>query len=155
MEPSTRDSAMQRFVHWKIAWLGAVLVLLALLGLCGVSTTAAAAREKSLGNARLCQSQNDKPTSRCIAARDVKQGGQNDFTFQIAAKDLRQLRGFGGATRDEVEICIVDHANICPPEPLEIVWVCITTGMLAGQSCPEPPENAPPNTSLTVRLKGR
>lgn len=37
----------------------------------------------------------------------------------------------------EGEICIVEHANICPPEPLDIVFPCITTGMLAGQTCPE------------------
>lgn len=37
----------------------------------------------------------------------------------------------------QVEICIVEGANICPPEDLDIVFPCITTGMLAGQSCPD------------------
>ncbi len=34
------------------------------------------------------------------------------------------------------EICILEGANICPPEPFEHIVICITTGMLAGTECP-------------------
>lgn len=41
------------------------------------------------------------------------------------------------------EICIVEGANICPPEELEIVAPCITTSMLAGDECPHKAEGNP------------
>lgn len=50
----------------------------------------------------------------------------------------------------QVEICIVEGANICPPEDLDIVFPCITTGMLAGQTCPELPDHAPRRQVLTI-----
>lgn len=50
----------------------------------------------------------------------------------------------------EAEICIVEGANICPPEELDIVFPCITTGMLAGQTCPEQHDNAPRRQVLTL-----
>ena len=40
-------------------------------------------------------------------------------------------------TRTTHEICHFEGANICPPEKLEIVWVCITTSQLAGYECPD------------------
>ena len=64
--------------------------------------------------------------------------------FQLSSKNLSRLRAFagGGGATHEVEICIIEGTNICPPEPFGLVWTCITTGMLAGSECPEPPENA-------------
>ena len=55
--------------------------------------------------------------------------------------------------RDEVEVCIVDGANICPPEPLELVWTCITTGLLAGSECPEVEDSDAAANAATVSLR--
>ena len=39
------------------------------------------------------------------------------------------------------EICILEGANICPPEELDIVFPCITTSLLAGEECPHHAES--------------
>lgn len=115
---------------------------------------------------RVCLSQEGKPSDRCISTRDLSvrmepgtapKGGRPDridATFRINIEDLHRLRELAGTkgAANEVEICIVNGANICPPEPLEIVWTCITTGLLAGSECPEPPEAAP-GTSVVVKLQ--
>ena len=40
-------------------------------------------------------------------------------------------------TRTTHEGCHFEGANICPPEDLEIVWMCFTHTQLAGYECPD------------------
>lgn len=115
---------------------------------------------------RLCAAKNGKASPHCVSALDLRQrnapaaqGGKPqpvELDFQVSSRDLSRLRQFasGGGAAHEVEICIVEGANICPPEPFELVWTCITTGMLAGSECPEPPEHTVgPAARVKLRAK--
>lgn len=54
------------------------------------------------------------------------------------AELFRRHLASGAPQTAEVRVCIINGANICFEGPMEIVWVCITTGMLAGSTCPTP-----------------
>jgi hypothetical protein len=156
-----------RFLQMNAPALGAAALLLTLSGAdWAAAQNDPAVSAKPQSRTRICLSEDGKPTERCIAAQDLSlrmgpsaapSGGRSDridLTFRITPDDLKRLRELGAATgaANEVEICIVNGANICPPEPLEIVWTCITTGLPAGSECPEPPEAAG-GMHVTVNLK--
>ena len=141
--------------------------LVAILALVVLSTGCTAIRAKDARiPIQVCLSENGKPTSQCVEAdrlalrsepagtRGKPASDQVELTFQVGARDLDFVRslGRGGTTASEGEICIINGANICPPEPFEIVWICITTGMLAGSECPHPPE-ASVGPIVTVKLQ--
>jgi hypothetical protein len=65
-----------------------------------------------------------------------------ELTAALPPRELELILRAGGpgAVYDEVMVCIINGANICFEGPYEFVWVCITTGMLAGSTCPSPPE---------------
>lgn len=125
------------------------------LALVLLSAVAAADQETSDASPRICLSREGTPTDRCFEPRrygfrlsPAEAGGYSrtpaaELVFEAGRDDSEMIEVFADlATGGEaVEICVVDGFNICPPEPFEIVWVCITTGMLAGSSCPEMPED--------------
>ena len=106
--------------------------------------------ERSL--ARVCLSEQGKPTDRCLETSafsmrmgvpGVNDAGKVDLAFRLDVHDLEDLAKFASSQGGEgLEICVIEGANICPPEPLEIVAVCITTSELAGYECPDVPDNA-------------
>ena len=53
-----------------------------------------------------------------------------------SASSRGELRLAADAGETKHEICILEGANICPPEPFENIVICITTSMLAGSECP-------------------
>ncbi|MEM1045481.1 MAG: hypothetical protein AAGL24_05000 [Pseudomonadota bacterium] len=102
---------------------------------------------------RVCLSESGKPTDRCLRTSalslrvgDIAADGRNtsDLVFRLAVEDVVELTRFAAASGDSntLEICIVEGANICPPEPFEIIAVCITTSQLAGYECPTVPASA-------------
>ncbi|MEA3273759.1 MAG: hypothetical protein U9Q81_00345 [Pseudomonadota bacterium] len=84
------------------------------------------------------------------SARTPVPGGASPASTLLAmAVGIDQVEVFRRGLSDnasqaaEVRVCIIDGANICFEEPLEIVWVCITTGLLAGSECPEVESDGP------------
>lgn len=147
---------MRYFIRFPRALAYVLLVVL-------VPGGAVAQQVASAPALKICLSQAQTPTERCLEPRrfglrlapvEMKKGTQVDLVFEVSPEDFDMIDVFAdlGGRGERTEICIVDGANICPPEPFEIVWVCITTGMLAGSECPPPPENAT-GPIATIRLR--
>lgn len=93
-----------------------------------------------------------EPSSRGGAALDLRQRmapaakGSTpqpvQLDFRLSSKDLSRLCAFGGGAAHKGVIRIREGAKIRRPVPFELVWSCISTGMLARSACPEPPETA-------------
>lgn len=97
--------------------------------------------------AQVCLSQKGKPTEHCLetSGLTLRMGGTDregseevDLAFWLNTDKIGDLAKFVSSQDGEkLQICVIDGANICPPKPLEIVAVCITTSELAGYECPE------------------
>ncbi len=116
----------------------------------GALGSVAIARDNQQHKVKICIAEKGKPTDNCISTADVEIAKQHtlrksdpshvQIRLSTTWDKTKAFREFAAQNKD-AEICIIEGANICPPEPFELIWVCITTGMLAGTECPVPPES--------------
>ncbi len=98
-----------------------------------------------------------KDASLRIAAGRPGAALRGELTMSLRVDQIDPFRrmlaaGDDGSTQEDVQVCIINGANICFEVPMEFVWICITTGMLAGTECPPPPE--PNMVAAIVSLAG-
>jgi hypothetical protein len=158
-----KEVSMRDFIRLSQAFVYVLLV--------GLLSDGATAQQVPSGpSIKVCLSQDGMPTKRCLEPRrlglqlapiEAKHNGQAaevDLVFEVGPDDFDMigvLTGMSGRG-EQMVICIVNGANICPPEPFKLVWMCITTGMKAGSECPEMPEDAPrPITTIRMRASSR
>lgn len=145
-----------------------VFVYVLLVG--SLSGGAAAQDAPSGPHVKVCLSEDGTPTESCVQPRRLglrlasietkrhDRAIEADLVLEVGPDGLDMigvLAGMNGGG-ERIEICIVNGGLICPPEQFEVVWICITTGMLAGSECPDPLLDTPgPITTIWMRASPR